>query len=105
MMARLPVVWMAVVKVVEGNLRSGVKHGSRGRIMLMAHAGSGGMVLLMVMVLLAMMLLILLLLVFVAQALLHVPLMMPAIHYNILPLLMPIVVRWIMIVRRDLGDR
>ncbi len=65
--------------------------------MLMAHIGAGGMVLLVVMILLAMMLLIRLLLKFVPQALLHVSLMMPTIHDNALPLLMPIVVRWIMI--------
>lgn len=71
--------------------------------MLMAHIGAGGMVLLVVMIVLAMMLLIRLLLIrlllkFVPQALLHVSLMMPTIHDNTLPLLMPIVVRWIMIV-------
>lgn len=71
----------------------------------MAHTGAGGMVLLMVMILLAVMLLIWLLLVFVAQALLDISLMMPAIHDNILPLLMPITVRWIMVVGRNLGDR
>ncbi len=72
--------------------------------MLMAHARARGMVLLMVMVLLAKVLLIRLLLVFVAHALLHVSLMMPAIHYNIWPLLMPIVVWWVMIVGRNLRD-